>query len=272
MSVKIIAEAGINHNGDTNIAKKLIDVASSTGCDYIKFQKRNPDICVPEKQKNVPKSTPWGDMTYLDYKKKIEFETKEYDEIANYCERKKIKWFCSVWDLDSVSFMKQYCDITKIPSALIVNESLCKKARKENQELIISTGMSTEKEIEKAVEWCDPNIIMHTNSSYPSPVNEINVSYISWLSKKYKNKIIGYSGHELGLMPTVHAVAIGAQYIERHITLDKNMWGSDHKVSLEPDELQQLINYIKDIEDSIGSGGPRTLLQGEIDKLKTLRG
>ena len=272
MSVKIIAEGGINHNGDINMAEKLIDVAAESGCDFIKFQKRNPDICVPEEQKNVPKSTPWGDMTYLEYKKKTEFNKKEYDHIDKYCKKQKIKWFCSVWDLDSVDFMKQYCSITKIPSALIVDEKLCKKARQENTELIISTGMSTEKEIEQAISWCDPDIIMHTNSTYPSPLNQINIKYISWLQSKYKNKIIGYSGHELGLMPTIHAVAIGAKYVERHITLDKELWGSDHKASLEPKELNELVAFIREIEASAGDGGPRSLLQGEKDKLKSLRG
>ena len=168
--------------------------------------------------------------------------------------------------------MKAYCDITKIPSALIIDEALCVKARKENKQLIISTGMSTEQEIEQAVSWCDADVIMHTNSTYPSPINEINVRYINWLQDKYKNRIIGYSGHETGIIPTIHAVAIGAKYVERHITIDKNMWGSDHKASLEPKQLNELVSFIREVEESAGEGGPRTLLKGEIDKLKSLRG
>ena len=267
-----IAEIGINHNGDINLAKKMIKQSKDLGFSSVKFQKRFPEQCVPENKRGQIRTTPWGEMTYLEYKKKTEFNKKEYDHIDKYCKKQKIKWFCSVWDLDSVDFMKQYCSITKIPSALIVDEKLCKKARQENTELIISTGMSTEKEIEQAISWCDPDIIMHTNSTYPSPLNQINIRYISWLQSKYKNKIIGYSGHELGLMPTIHAVAIGAKYVERHITLDKELWGSDHKASLEPKELNELVAFIREIEASAGEGGPRTLLQGEKDKLKSLRG
>ncbi len=272
MKTKIIAEIGINHNGDITLAKQLIDVAVSCGCDYVKFQKRNPDICVPENQKTIKKETPWGEMTYLDYKKRIEFSHDEYSIIDQYCKEKKIKWFSSVWDEDSVDFMKEYCNITKIPSALITNHNLCKKARLENSTLIISTGMSTESEIEDNVSICNPDIIMHTNSTYPSPVKEINLSYITWLMKKYNNRIIGYSGHELNIIPSLHAVALGAKYVERHITIDKNMWGSDQKASLNPSELNDLILGIRDIENSLGKGGPRTLLSSEKEKKKSLRG
>ena len=194
MKTKIIAEIGINHNGDINLAKQLIDVAVSCDCDYVKFQKRNPDICVPEKSKVNKKETPWGEMTYLDYKKHIEFSYDEYSIIDTYCKEKKLNGFLAYGMKIDVDFMKEYCNITKIPSALITNHELCKKARVENSTLIISTGMSTEDEIENTINICDPDIIMHTNSTYPSPVKEINLSYITWLMKKYNNKIIGYSG------------------------------------------------------------------------------
>ena len=269
--IKTIAEIGINHNGDVEIAKRLIDVAAVANCDYVKFQKRNPDLCVPESQKNKNKVTPWGDMTYLQYKHKIEFGKKEYHEIDNYCRQRNIKWFASVWDIESSNFMKNYSNYSKIPSALITNLELCQHARENYDTLIISTGMSIEKEIEECIEACDPNIILHTNSTYPSPVNELNLKYIQWLTSKYPDKTIGYSGHEFGLVPTFIAVVLGAQYIERHVTLDRTMWGSDQMSSVEPAGLIKMTKAIKDIRSSIGELGPRTLLKSEKDKREARR-
>jgi len=272
MSVKIIAEIGINHNGDIDICKKIIDSAVLSGCDYVKFQKRNPDICVPEDQKNKLKETPWGEMTYLEYKHKIEFGKEEYDEIDRYCKEKKIKWFASVWDKDSVDFMSQYSNVTKIPSALITNKKLCQYARKCFDYLIISTGMSTEKEIENCVKYCNPDVIMHTNSTYPSPINELNLNYITWLKNKFK-KEIGYSGHEFGLVTTFATIPLGVTWVERHITLDRTMWGSDQVASVEPSGLFKLIKGIRDIELALGQEGKeRTLFKSELAKMKTLRG
>ena len=168
--------------------------------------------------------------------------------------------------------MKNFCNITKIPSALIIDNDLCKAARNCNDTLIISTGMSTENEISAAVDCCFPDIIMHTNSTYPSPVGEINIKYVQWLKEKYPDKVIGYSGHESGYMPTISAICHGAKYIERHITMDKEMWGSDHQASLNPKELETLMNYIREIEESYGQGGPRKILNGEEEKKKSLRG
>lgn len=270
MSVKIIAEIGINHNGSIETAKKLIDLASLAGCDYVKFQKRTPDICVPEEQKKVMRKTPWGEMTYLDYKKKIEFEKKEYDIIDKYCKERNIKWFASVWDLPSVDFMKNYTNITKIGSALITDLELCKYARNNNELFLVSTGMSTEEEIENCVASSSPDVIMHTNSTYPSPVEELNLNYIHWLKNKW-NKEIGYSGHEFGLVTTFAAVAMGCTWIERHITLDRTMWGSDHASSVEPQGLFKLTKGIRDLEKSFGASGPRVLLSSEIEKKKSLR-
>ena len=189
----IIAEIGINHNGSVTIAKQLIDVAKVAGCDYVKFQKRTPQICVPDHQKDKPRDTPWGVMTYLEYKEKIEFNKQEYDEIFSYCEHIGIKCFASVWDEPSVKFMTQYTDAAKIPSALITNHNLCQQTREHNELMIISTGMSTEQEIEECVDSCNPDVIMHTNSSYPSKIDELNLHYINWLKDKYSWAEIGYS-------------------------------------------------------------------------------
>jgi len=271
-SVKTIAEIGINHNGDTWIAKRLIDVATVAGCDYVKFQKRTPDICVPEAQKNKMRSTPWGEMKYIDYKKRVEFEKAEYDELYDYVKEKPIELFASVWDKPSVDFMSGYTGITKIPSALITNLELCRYARDNSETLIISTGMSTEEEIGTCISVCNPDIIMHTNSSYPSKIEELNLSYIHHLKKKYPNKEIGYSGHEYGLVTTFATVAMGVTWVERHITLDRSMWGSDQLASVEPIGLMKLTKGIRDIEKSIGVTGPREVLGSELDKRKSLRG
>jgi N-acetylneuraminate synthase len=280
MSVKIIAEIGINHNGSLEIAKKLIDVASIAGCDYVKFQKRNPDVCVPENEKNKIKDTPWGKMTYLEYKHKIEFGYKEFNEIDKYCKEKNIGWFASVWDLDSVDFMKQFKTklygedkvVMKIPSALITNFELLKYAKNNCDFLMISTGMSTENEIEMAVKTSNPNLIFHTNSTYPSPVQDLNLGYIKWLQEKYKNSEIGYSGHEFGLTTTFGSVILGATWIERHITLDRSMWGSDQVASVEPSGLIKLVKGIKDLEISSTGYGERIVSESELIKRKTLRG
>ena len=270
-SVSVIAEIGINHNGDLDTCKKLIDVATSAGCNFVKFQKRTPDICVPEKQKSIPRETPWGTMTYLEYKEKIEFGKEEYDEVDRYCKDKGIEWFASVWDKPSVDFMKQYTHIMKIPSALITDLELCKYARENSDVLIISTGMSTEEEIEGCVDSCNPDIIMHTNSTYPSPIDELNLNYITHLKEKYPNVEIGYSGHEFGLVTTFAAVALGVTSVERHITLDRSMWGSDHVASVEPIGVWKLVKGIRDVENSLGVTGPRKLFKSELSKRKSLR-
>ena len=271
--VKFIAEIGINHNGSLKTAKSLIDVAALAGCDYVKFQKRTPDLCVPKHQRDKVRETPWGKIKYIDYKKKIEFEEAEYREIEDYCKSKNIEWFASVWDVPSVHFCKKMGrKIMKIPSALITNLELCKEARKNCEILIISTGMSTENEIEKCISACDPDIIMHTNSSYPSKIEELNLSYIEHLKKKYPQKEIGYSGHEYGLVTTFVTVALGASWIERHITLDRTMWGSDQLASVEPIGVMKLMKGIRDVEKSLGLTGPREVLGSELLKRKSLRG
>jgi N-acetylneuraminate synthase len=268
---KIIAEIGINHNGSVELAKRLIDAAIVAGCDYAKFQKRTPDICVPEAQKSKPRETPWGTMPYIDYKKKIEFEKDEYDELFEYVKDKPIEIFASVWDKPSVDFMKKYTGITKIGSALINDLELCKYARENSDTLIVSTGMSTEKEIEDCVASCNPDVIMHTNSTYPSPVSELNLKYIDWLKDKHPKSEIGYSGHEYGLVTTFASVAMGCTWIERHLTLDRTMWGSDHIASVEPHGFIKLVKGIRDIDAAMGTGGPRECLGSEKSKRQSLR-
>ena len=271
--VNIIAEIGINHNGNLEVCKKMIDSAVLAGCDYVKFQKRNPDVCVPTDQKSKLRKTPWGEMTYLEYKWKIEFGQKEYDEIDRYCKEKGIGWFASAWDIPSVDFLGQYDTdgIIKIPSALITDHKLCKYAREKFDYLIISTGMSTEEEIHTAWETCHPDVIMHTNSTYPSPIKELNLRYIEWLREKYKTEV-GYSGHEFGLTTTFATIPMGVTWIERHVTLDRTMWGSDHVASVEPGGLFKLVKGIRDIEHALGHYGPRKMFTSELEKRKTLRG
>ncbi|MDF1661368.1 MAG: N-acetylneuraminate synthase family protein [Planctomycetota bacterium] len=271
MKTKIIAEIGINHNGSLTLAKKLVDLAAVAGCDYVKFQKRNPDVCVPEDQKMKMRETPWGTMTYLDYKYRIEFGEQEYDEISKHCENRGIKWFASVWDEDSVDFMVNYTDVMKIPSALITDTKLCEYTRKHCKTMLVSTGMSTEEEVEQCIRGCNPDVIFHTNSTYPSPVSELNLNYIHRLKSHYPDKEVGYSGHEYGLVTSIATVAMGASWIERHVTLDRTLWGSDQSASVEPSGLLKLVKGIRELESSLGTDGPRVLLAGETKKRKSLR-
>ena len=270
--VKIISEIGINHNGDIDLCKKLIMLSYTSGVDYVKIQKRNPDVCVPYHQKDKPKSTPWGEMTYLEYKKRIEFTEEQIKELVDYSRKLGITFFASVWDTDSVDIMAKYTNIGKIGSASITDLELCSYARQKFETLIISTGMSTEQEIEECVKICKPDVIMHSNSTYPCPVQDLNLNYIHHLSNKYKNAQIGYSGHEYGLITTFASVAMGAQWIERHVTLDREMWGSDHKSSIEPSGLFKLVKGVRDIEKATKyPSGDRILFEGEYIKKKSLR-
>ena len=271
--VRIIAEIGINHNGDIELAKQLIKVAKDTGCHYAKFQKRTPELCVPDHQKSVPKDTPWGNMTYLEYKQRIEFDKEQLDELYEYASSINIPLFASVWDIDSVDVMVNYTDVGKIPSALITNTELCRYARSKFKTLIVSTGMSTEDEVVNCINTCNPDVVMHTNSTYPCPPFDLNLNYIKYLQQKYPDKQIGYSCHEIGLVTTFAAVALGAEWIERHLTLDKTMWGSDHSASIEPNEMIELVKGINEIEESTKYVmGPRILFDLEDAKKKTLRG
>jgi len=261
----IIGEIGINHQGDINIAKRLIDIAAASGCDAVKFQKRNPDVCVPEAQKNKPRSWQGVDMTYLEYKYKVEFGKEEYDEIDRYCKQQGIAWSASPWDLDSVDFLEQYnLPFIKIPSASLTDDALLTACVKRFPRVIFSTGMSTEEEIDHAVDTLrkakfyfkktEPIGLLHCNSTYPAPINELNLSAIKTLADKYPDFEIGYSGHEFRLGTSVAAVYLGASIIERHITLDRTMEGSDHMASVEPQGLFKLVSGIRELEQAYGDG------------------
>lgn len=277
----IIAEIGINHQGDINIAKKLIDIAAASGCDAVKFQKRNPDVCVPEEQKTKPRSWQGVDMTYLEYKHKVEFGEEEYNEIDRYCKERNIAWSASPWDMNSVIFLEQYnLPWVKLPSAMLTNDDLLVMCVARFPKVILSTGMSTEKEIDHAVEVLreskitfnktEPIGLLHCNSSYPAPVNELNLSAIKTLAEKYPDFEIGYSGHELLLGTSVAAVYLGASIVERHITLDRNMEGSDHSCSVTPHGLFKLVSGIRELELAYGNGIIK-LEQSEISFKKKLR-
>ena len=272
---KIIGEIGINHNGDIDIAKQLILVAKAAGCDYVKFQKRNPDICVPEEQKSKMRQTPWGEITYLEYKWKTEFGEAEYDEIDRFCKEIGINWFASVWDKTSVDFMVKYktdLGVTmKIPSALITDTELCEYAKEKSDYLMISTGMSTEEEIKICIDSCNPEVVMHTNSTYPCPVNELNLNYITWLKNEYPEKEIGYSGHEYGLVTTFATIPMGVTWVERHITLDRTMYGSDQAASLELSGMKHLSNSITKILAALGKPSLGKIIDDEIPIAKKLR-
>jgi len=270
--VKVIAEIGINHNGSIEECKKMIILAKDANCDYVKIQKRNPDVCVPEKQKRVIKQTPWGEMTYLEYKHKIEFTEEQIVELCEFSKTVGVSFFASVWDLDSVRVMSKYTNIVKLGSPVINDIELLKATRDAFDFVIMSTGMSTEEEIETAINACKPDVIMHTNSTYPCPYEDLNLRYIEHLKNKYLGREIGYSGHEYGLVTTYAAVALGATWIERHITMDRNAWGSDQKASVEPEGLFKLVKGIRAIEQATRfEPGPRVQFEGEEFKKQTLR-
>lgn len=270
----IIAEIGINHNGDINIAKKLIDIAAVAGCDAVKFQKRNPDVCVPEHQKNVMRDTPWGQMTYLEYKHRVEFGKEQYDEIDAYCKEKEIDWSASPWDLDSLDFLNGYdIPFIKIPSAMLTNDELLKESVKTGKKIILSVGMSTEKEIDQAVnilKGAKEFALLHCNSTYPAPIEELNLSAIQTLKQKYGCEV-GYSGHEFRLGTSVASIYLGASIIERHITLDRTMWGTDHMSSVEPQGLIKLVKGVRELEQAYGDGVIR-ITDSQIPVRNKLRG
>jgi N-acetylneuraminate synthase len=255
--VFFIAEIGINHNGSVDIAKELIDLASFCKCGAVKFQKRTPELCVPENQKNAIKDTPWGKMTYLEYRKKMEFGKPEYELIDSYCKKKGIAWLASPWDIPSVDFLEEFnIPCYKIPSAMLTNRSLLKRIKKTGKPILLSTGMSTLSEIDETVNFLGsvPLVIMHCNSSYPSEASELNLNVIKMYQEKYANQIVGYSGHEKGYAASLVAAVLGAKVIERHITLDRTMWGSDQAASLELDGLRRLVRDLSLLPEWLGDG------------------
>ena len=273
-SVYIVAEIGINHNGSIALAKKLIDAAHIAGCDAVKFQKRTPELCTPLDQWNVERDTPWGErMTYIDYRRKIEFGKPEYDAITKYCAERGIAWFASCWDEGSVDFLEQY-DLPsyKIPSAAVTDHGMLRKVRSTGKPVILSTGMSTMEEIEAAVRIFkrEKLLLAHTTSTYPCPLEELNLRMIGTLKKRFPECPVGYSGHEVGLATTWAAVAMGSTFVERHITLDRALKGSDHSASVEVSGLIRLVANIRDIERAIGDGRKR-VYESEHGPMKRLR-
>ena len=268
----VIAEIGLNHNGDVNIAKQLIDIAAEAGCDAVKFQKRTPEICVPPEQRSVERDTPWGRMTYLDYRHRVEFQEEEYGEIDNYCVKRGVQWFASPWDVPSVQFLERFDVVTyKVASASLTDHELLRAMRETGKPVILSTGMSTLEEIDAAVEVLgnDKLVMLHATSTYPMPPHEANLRTITTLSERY-GVPVGYSGHERGLQISLAAVALGAVAVERHITLDRTMWGSDQAASLEPEGLRHLVRDIRILQDALGDGVKR-VFEGELAPKSRLR-
>jgi N-acetylneuraminate synthase len=254
--VYIVAEIGINHNGDLNTAKRLIDAAKVAGCDAVKFQKRTPDKCVPPEQRDILRETPWGLITYLEYRCRVEFGHEEYQEIDRYCRERGITWFASVWDEESVDFLEAFeLPYYKIPSAALTNHALLRHARATGRPIILSTGMSTMEQIRAAVNvlGIENLLITHCTSTYPCKPEELNLRMIQALQREFDCPI-GYSGHEVGLQTSYAAVVLGACYVERHITLDRAKWGSDQAASVEPHGFARLVRDIRVTEQALGDG------------------
>lgn len=270
--IYFIGEIGLNHNGSMEIAKQLIDVAADAGAQAVKFQKRTPAIATPEHMKSVPRETPWGTMTYLEYRYKVEFEKDEYTEIGEYCKSKGLDWFASPWDEVAVQFLEDMDVVAyKIASASVTDLGMLRKIAETKKPVILSTGMSTLEQIDKAVEILgkDRLHIMHATSTYPLPPEEANLRTIHTLRERY-GVTVGYSGHEPGLQISIAAAALGATSIERHITMDRAMWGSDHAASLEPKGFKQLIRDVRIVEVALGDGVKR-IFPGELAPLSKLR-
>lgn len=270
--VYVIAEIGINHNGDLQLAKRMIDAALLAGADAVKFQKRTPELCVPVEQRDKMRETPWGYITYLEYRHKVEFDEAAYKAIDAYCAERELTWFASVWDELSADFMLAFNPVGfKVPSASLTDHDLLQKVRDTGMPVILSTGMSTMEEIEAAVEVLGTGnlLLNHATSTYPCEPDELNLKGIQTLRERFPCPV-GYSGHEVGLVPSAVAVALGACSIERHITLDRAMWGSDQAASVEPHGFQTLVKYIRVTEAALGDGEKR-VYESEMESLRKLR-
>src|SRR6186713_2326149 len=271
--VYIIAEIGINHNGSLDIAKKLIDEAVTAGCDAVKFQKRTPELCTPKDQWHLERDTPWGRMTYINYRHMIELGHEEYAAIDSYCRERSIDWFVSCWDEEAVDFIEAFePGVYKFASASLTDHDLIAKVKATGRPYILSTGMSTMGEIKDAVSkfGTENLMIAHSTSAYPCPPQELNLRMVDTLMDMYPETPIGYSGHETGLATSVAAVALGARFVERHFTLDRAMWGSDQAASVEPQGMQKLVRDIRDIELALGDGVKR-VYDSELGAMKRLR-
>ncbi len=271
--VYVIAEIGINHNGSLELAKEMIEGAVFSGCDAVKFQKRTPELCVPYDQWYVERDTPWGRMSYIEYRHQVELDADQYAEIDRFCREGGIAWFASCWDEESVDFIEQFDPpVYKAASASLTDHALLNKMKATGKPLILSTGMSTMEEIEVAVEGAgtDNLLIAHSTSAYPCRVEELNLRAIHTLKRKFPTVPIGYSGHEVGLAPSWAAIALGAAFLERHVTLDRAMWGSDQAASVEIQGMQRLVRNVRDIEKALGDGAKR-VYASELSALKKLR-
>lgn len=273
MSIFFIAEIGINHNGDMKICKQLIDLAVTAGCDAVKFQKRDINVVYSKKLLDSFRESPWG-TTQREQKIGLEFDRKDYQEIDNYCKKKNIEWFASAWDLNSQAFLREFnCKYNKIASAMLVNEDLLKMVAEEKKHTFISTGLSTLKDIEKAVKIFRDNDcsfeLMHCVSTYPMKYTDANLKTILTLKEKFKCNV-GYSGHETGLTVSFAAAALGISSLERHITLDRAMYGSDQAASLSPPGLKKIVSEIRKIEKALGDGVKR-IIDDEVPVAKKLR-
>lgn len=273
----IIAEIGINHNGDLNIAKQMIDAAVHAGVDAVKFQKRTPEIATPPDQQSQMRETPWGYITYLEYRHKVEFNEDQYCEIEKYCKEKGIAWLASVWDEPSVDFMEKFdTPAYKIPSASLTDFGLIRKARATGKPLILSSGMSTMKQIRKGISIAGDKdlILMHCTSTYPCEPKELNLKMIETLRLEFPSIPIGYSGHEVGLVPSAVAVALGACMVERHLTLNRAMWGSDQAASVEPWGFETLVKYIRVSQVALGDGVKKVYAseQPSLQRLRRVNG
>ncbi|MET0783647.1 MAG: N-acetylneuraminate synthase family protein [Leifsonia flava] len=272
--VYVIGEIGLNHNGSVDLAKELIDVAVEAGAQAVKFQKRTPEISTPEHMRDVPRETPWGTMTYLDYRRRVEFDRDQYIELADYAYLRGVDWFASPWDVPSVAFLEDIGVVAhKVASASVTDIELLWALRATGRPVILSTGMSTLDEIDAAVDVLGTErlVIMHATSSYPMPTEEANIRVIRTLQRRYPAVPIGYSGHERGLQISLAAVALGAVAVERHITLDRTMWGSDHAASLEPQGFDHLVRDIRIISEAMGDGVKRVFPGEEAPKAKLRR-
>ncbi len=271
--VYIIAEIGINHNGSVENALKLIDGACNAGCDAVKFQKRTPELCVPRDQWEIERDTPWGRISYIEYRRKVEFGFDEFFEIDGYCREKEIDWFASPWDEEAVNFLEKFkIPLYKLASASLTDIKLLKRIKETGRPIMLSTGMSTIYEIQDAVSFLGKEniLIAQSTSTYPCNVEELNLRVIQTFKDKFPDTPIGYSGHETGLAPTLAAVALGATFVERHITLDRAMWGTDQAASVEIVGLHRLVKDIRDIEKALGDGIKR-IYDSEQSNLQKLR-
>ena len=271
--VYLIGEIGINHNGDLRTALALIDAAKAAGMDAVKFQKRTPEVCTPREMWDLERDTPWGRMTYIEYRHRVEFDAEQYRQLDDHCREVGIDWFASPWDVESVDFLGAFNPPAyKVASACLTDDTLLRAMRATGKTVILSTGMSSPEQIRHAVEVLGSRniVLLHATSTYPAPAEQLNLRVIDTLAAEYPNVPIGYSGHEVGLQTTLCAVALGACMVERHITLDRSMWGSDQAASVEPEGMRRLVRDIRVIEEALGDG-VKQIYPGELAAMKKLR-